>query len=274
MVMQNLQFETIVRDLVVDQAAYDAEMSQTTPPEMNYVIIFMARSGSSWLTSLLSGTERLGHPEEYINPNFVREVARSLNSRVPRDFLKLLKRRRKTANGVFGIEARAHDIEHFGQRVFFEEFDETALLYNLWRENIFAQTVSLFRALATGRWHSYEADGGAQVPDYDADAIERLALQLLREENANIEMLQGTRRRFKSICYETMIEDRDASLRMFADDLAVGLDAAHFGGPKVREHTKIGDAWNDEIERRFRAERRDFTVQLENRRLIWRVPGA
>ena len=259
-------FATIVRDLVVNEQDYAYEMSQTTPPERTYVIMFMARSGSSWLTSLLSGTNALGYPEEYINPNFVADVARSLNSREQDGFLKILQRRRKTANGMFGMEVRAYDIYHFGPEIFFRHFGYETLFFNLWRENLIAQAISLYRAMATGRWHSYETP--AALPAYNADEIERLATQLLNEENDNVQMLRRHGRRARPLRYEAMVNDRPGTLRLFADALGVTLDPQHYAQPQNGEHEKIGDFWNEDTEHRFRTDRPNFADHAESLRQV------
>ena len=89
--------------------------------------MFTARSGSTWLTNVLSGTKLLGSPEEFINPDFVLDVARSLNAKEAIPFLELLRCRRKSPNGVFGIEARHVDIELIGEEAFFKIFGSEAI---------------------------------------------------------------------------------------------------------------------------------------------------
>jgi hypothetical protein len=137
--MDHMRFENIVRDLTVDDAARAAEMQQSRLAERCYLIFFTARSGSSWLTSLLSATKQLGFPEEFLNPNFVRKVAASLNARTQADLLNMLRRRKRTANGIFGMEVRHVDVELFGEDVFFETFGSQTTVFNLWRDNIVSQ---------------------------------------------------------------------------------------------------------------------------------------
>jgi trehalose 2-sulfotransferase len=97
-------FKTLVRGLEVNAVGFQQELSRTTPPDLSYVILFSARSGSTWLTSVLSATGQLGQPEEYINPDFVRDVASFLSTTEEAACLDIAKRRRKTENGVFGID--------------------------------------------------------------------------------------------------------------------------------------------------------------------------
>lgn len=264
-------FATLVHDLDVDERGYAYEMSQTTPPLRSYVIMFMARSGSSWLTSLLSGTGQLGHPEEYINPEFVRNVAKSLNSREPEGFLALLQRRRKTANGVFGIEVRAYDVENFGPDIFFRTFGFETLFFNLWRKDLILQAVSLYRAMTTGVWHSYE--GHSAPPPYDEEALEQWVALLLNAENDNLRMLLARGRRFRPLCYETMVADRAGTLRLFAQALGVELDASAYAAPHEGEHSKLGDAWNEDCARRFRAARPGLVARTERDRQVLYLPA-
>jgi hypothetical protein len=85
--MDHKRFDNIVRDLTVDDARRAAEMQRLSPADKCYRIFFTARSGSSWLTSVLSATNRLGFPEEFLNPNFVRSVASPSYSRHARESL-------------------------------------------------------------------------------------------------------------------------------------------------------------------------------------------
>jgi hypothetical protein len=114
MSLDHKRFDNIVRDLVVDDGRRCDEVRRLTPAERCYLIVFTARSGSTWLTSLLSGTNQLGFPEEYLNPQFIYNVCSAMNSRTQANLLGMLIRRRKTANGVFGMEVRHIDVELFG----------------------------------------------------------------------------------------------------------------------------------------------------------------
>ncbi|MDR3572396.1 MAG: Stf0 family sulfotransferase [Anaerolineaceae bacterium] len=262
------QFEHIVRDLVVNEQAFLHEMQQTTPPRRSYVIVFTARSGSTWLTSVLSGTNLMGHPEEYINPEFVLDVAKFLNCRRAGNFLGILSRRRKTANGIFGIETREADIRLFGEDIFFKAFNTDTVFFNLWRENIVAQAISLYRAVTTKRYHSNEEAESLSPPVYDGNAIKEWLSHLAEAENSNLTMLQERHPVFKNICYENIVRDRSGTLKMFADALEVQLDLNEFAAPAASELKKISDDWNKEAEHRFRTERSQFLSRIEEGRLV------
>jgi LPS sulfotransferase NodH len=272
MAFDELRFAHIVRDLAVNPADYKATLQKTVPARQLYVVMFTARSGSTWLTHLLSSTNLLGHPEEFINPDFIRDVAVFLHAREPAKFLTALTRRRQTSNGIFGIEARSIDLHMFGKDDFFEFFDQSTLFFNLWRDNIVAQALSLYRAVATKRYHSNDGQPQATPPPYDAQAITDWLLHLAEVENENIRLMRIYRRPFSNICYETIIAGRNATLKFFADRLNVVLPPEIYAAPGQDELQKIGDSWNVELEARYRDEHAAFLAGIESRRLVKQSP--
>jgi LPS sulfotransferase NodH len=270
--MEHMRFENIVRDLAVDDAARLAEAQRLSLAEHCYLIFFSARSGSSWLTSLLSATKRLGFPEEYLNPEFVRSVAGALNARTPATVLDMLRRRKRTPNGIFGMEVRAVDITLFDEVLFFETFGPQTIIFNLWRDNIVSQGISLYRAVSTGHYHSTDA-GPPTQPPYDADGIKRWITHLLNTENTNLEMLAKWGRPARFLRYEDIMRDPETTLRQFADALRVEVQPAEPRGEAGPQHEKIGDGWNRDTETRFRHEEAGFVADVEGRRLIRRQPG-
>jgi LPS sulfotransferase NodH len=273
MVNTDLSFSNIVKDLEVNEMAWLMDELVHTSPDRLYVIVFTARSGSSWLTNVLSETKLLGFPEEYLNPNFVRGVAGAVNSTVPEDFLAGLQRRRKTPNGVFGLEAREMDIELFGADCFFQIFDDNAVFFNLWRENIVAQAVSLFRAVETQQFHVKQGEQTMAPPAYNTKSIGKWMIHLAMQENANLKMLVQRQRPFINLCYEEMVKNRKQTQRIFATALNVELPPEALMGFAERPLVKIGNDWNDETERRFRAEAATLVSKVEaNRKIKSHIP--
>lgn len=267
MVPENLKFKNIIKNIPIDKEAFDREIKNSTLPNRKYVIFFVARSGSSWLTSILSSTNKLGYPEEYMNPEFVPSVAKALNAVEPDNFLQMLSRRKKTQNGVFGIEVRAIDVKLLGEDVFFDFFDETTVFFNLWRENIISQAISLYRAVTTGRFHSVD-DGVSNEPVYDDEGIKKWLIHLLNTENDNLTMLYAHGRKFKNLRYEKIIRDRSGIMKIFSDALMEPFETEQFNEPTSNELKKIADLWNKEAEQRFRQENQTYLFDIENLRLI------
>jgi LPS sulfotransferase NodH len=265
---EELRFCNLVRNVEVDAAAFAIEMLTTVPADRNYIIVFTPRSGSSWLTSILSATGQLGRPEEYLNPNFVADVVRSTNAREPDQLIKLLRRRRKTPNGVFGIEVRALDVMLFGEPEFFAEFGPDTVIFCLWRDNIVAQGISLYRAVASRRFHSYEAP--AAPPDYAADQIEHWIRHVLQIENGNLAMLQRRGLPARFLRYEDLVRNRAVTLALFAEPLNVSLLPDVLQARAPGELGKIADEWNRVAEQRFRQEAAEFVAGIEQQRRVRR----
>jgi LPS sulfotransferase NodH/ribosome modulation factor len=230
--------------------------------------MFSPRSGSSWLTSVLSATRKFGMPEEYINPDFLPDVVRATHARTPQQLLNMLMRLRKSPNNVFGIEAREVDITLFGFDAFRDTLGPETLYFHLWRDNLVAQGVSLFRAIATGRFHSDSA--AAAAPAYDGPAILEWVRHVAATENANVRMLRALGVPARRLVYEEMIKDRETLLEQFAHALAVRFVPGEFAARAKGELSKVGDDWNEMAEQRLRAEYPDDVGALEAERLVKR----
>jgi LPS sulfotransferase NodH len=88
---------TFQRFIVADRGRND--------PWLVWAICTIARSGSSWLSQLVSSTRILGNPEEYLL-DWPRCCARfGLSADTPfEEYLTCLIRHRSTPNGVFSIK--------------------------------------------------------------------------------------------------------------------------------------------------------------------------
>jgi LPS sulfotransferase NodH len=265
--MNGTSFADLVKDIQVDRTALKRDLATIVPSDREYVIFFTPRSGSSWLTSILSMTNKLGYPEEYINPDFVRDVVKATNAWTPGLLLQMLKRKRKTPNGVFGMEVRANDVLFFGEREFFDEVDPGAVIYFLWRSNIVAQGISLYRAVLTGRFHSSDKEVPA-APAYSADSIRHWIQHIANIENANLEMLERHDLAARLLCYEDIVGDRAGALALFAETLGIGLEVTEHSQRSPDELSKISDAWNLAAEERFRREEQRYVYSVEEQRRI------
>jgi LPS sulfotransferase NodH len=264
-----LPFAIIVAGLDVDEAAFEREMMQERPSDRNYIIVFTPRSGSTWLSSILGATQLLGNPEEYINPAFVRNTAKAMNSTDPSGLLAILRRRRKSRNGVFGIKVTAVDVMLYGEAQFYSAFDEDTVIFNLWRDNLVAQGISLYRAVSTGRFHSWDADKGVtETAVYDRARIKQWVQHVADYENQNLLMLARHACSPRSLCYEDIVRSRTMAISIFADAMRVDLPIGQLAGLESSELRKIGDDWNRAMELQFRHEEAEFLHDIEAQRLI------
>jgi LPS sulfotransferase NodH len=261
-------FESLTRGLNVDRSELDLTIRTVAPADRKYVILFTPRSGSSWLTSVLSGVGCLGRPEEYLNPAFLRDVAQSLNCTARADLFPAMLRKCKTDSGVFGIEVRYTDINLFGEQNFFDGIGEDALFYYLWRDNIVAQGVSLYRAVTTGSWHSTDGQIEPVPIGYDAAAIKEWIEHILQIENDNYNLLRKRCIPCRFLRYEEIVLDELAALEAFSRPLLGRAPFANELSGSPARPIRMADEWNLEAEKRFQRELVDFVHELWPRRQI------
>jgi LPS sulfotransferase NodH len=268
--MDQLCFANQVKDLIVDPRFAEEAIANQAPADWCFLVLFTPRSGSSWLTKIVSATKSLGRLEEFINPDFVRNVAQNMHATDPAVLLGMLKRWTKTSNGVFSMEVRAVDVRLFGETEFFAAFSPAPIIFFLWRDNIVAQGISLYRAVTTGRYHS--TDTPVASPDYDAEGIARWMRHILWVENDNLMLLREHGLHARFIRYEDIIRDGATTLAMLADSVRVNLTEEQFEAGREQELQKIADEWNRSTEQRFRGERSDFIWDIEGQRLVRQSP--
>jgi LPS sulfotransferase NodH len=262
-----LRFASLVADLEVDDQRRAERMARTRPSARCYIVMFSARSGSTWLTSILAATQRLGFPHEYINPSLVRQTAEELDAKTPHDVIAMLRRAKQSRNGVFGLKARAVDIDLFGADIFADAFAPTAIFFHLWRQNLVAQGASLYRAVATRRYHAHSVSTVTEPPSYDADQLINWTRHVAATENANARLLHQRGIPARHLTYEGMIADRAVTVGRFAHALGVPLTTEEVAA-SGKDVSKIGDSWNIEVEQRVRRDRAAQILEIETGRLV------
>jgi LPS sulfotransferase NodH len=256
------RFEQLLADVAEDPVVSAAYAVAARAVERDYLILFNGRSGSTWLTALLTG--RLGVPEEYLNPEFLTHVARAVGS-TSREGLLTGLRGRTNAGGAFGVEATSEHLAIFGEDTFFAHFPRL-VVFNLWRDNLVAQAVSLFRAVETGRYHSGD-EARLADPRYDGYKLGQWFLYLAHIENENFALLARFGLTATPLVYETMVVDPEGTLDTFYRALALDRPAdVDSAARALPDRLAVGD-WAAEVERRFRADHPDTVAEAYARRL-------
>lgn len=146
-----------------------------------YVITGTPRSGSTYLCRLLTGTQVLGVPEEWLDQ---RTFSRLTKEAAPRRFdWDAIVRRASTANGVYGV---------YGVKVFSSQVDAALVegaietiasmpIIHLERRDLLAQALSWSRAAQTGRWQDHQSVKRQAV--FAPELID-FALRRIAEDNA------------------------------------------------------------------------------------------
>lgn len=256
-------------DVTFDPPRFRAEMRRIGARK-TYRIFFTPRSGSSWLTDVVTRTRRLGKPEEWFNPNFVPRVAQSLNADNLTNYVKMLKRK-QAAGGLFGFEITYYQmLTTFGsEAAFLAHFPPDVPSFFLMREDIVLQAVSLAKSVATSIYHSVDAaveDIGRADRDfqYDAGTIEYWLAHILDQECRFERFFAASGIAPLRISYEMMMFlGRQDLLRRLATRLGEELGRLD---PQEDGHTKIGTEKNQHFAARFARENARLMQAVARRR--------
>jgi len=247
--------------------------SKPFPPKHEIVIYFTPRSGSSRVSEILFNTKAMGHANELFNPNFMANIAQSVQAKSLREYVEH-SRRKLAVQGVFSFETTSFHIRKIfpDQRVFFDQF-AGAMSFWLIREDIVAQAVSLSKMVSTMVSHSAtstdeqraNADSAYQ---YDSKEIRKRLIQIMVAEHWSERSFAKFNIRPTRISYEYLSTlDANAVIDVFRGDIDVPkVDVA---GQPLR-HIKIATPKNERFAERFRAENKWFLrlVALKRRKML------
>jgi LPS sulfotransferase NodH len=234
-----------------------------------YCIAFTARSGSTWLESLLSKTQGLGLPQEWFNPVAAgRTFQRSGCVDLPAyySYLKRVMARRD----VFGLEMtwpQARMVLELTQPDFFADIDHW---FYLRRQDYVAQGVSLYKAITNGRFHSVAAREASSVDvAYDGWQIASWILRLLVTEHGFNAFFHAQGLQPRELWYEELVARAPQEVvGEFADTLCLPADARNKMrlDDLVSDFNKVGDEANREMAERFRDEHAAFVAYWDQYR--------
>lgn len=263
--------EHLFKNVEFDPRQYQDTMKKP-PARINYVIYFTPRSGSSWLTDVLVQTKRMSLANEAFNPNFIPDIARSLNASNIDQYVNALKRKHNN-HGVYGFEITWHQLNLiFPQYDTFIEYFGTNPAFWLIRRNIVAQAVSLAKMVTTNITHaphsSEEERAAAELAfPYDKALIKYWLLHILVAERKSETLFADHCITPLRLCYEDMIAtgaERVARVMM-----------QHVGATWAQDtiitshHEKLATLQNAEYADRFRSDCADFLHDVEQERSVW-----
>lgn len=195
-----------------------------------YIIAMLPRTGSTALCSLLTQTECLGFPDEYLNPRGPQPWwMQQLSVSELDDYLATIRRERATANGVFAMKTTFDDFApHLDALTRHGLFGDSPFVY-LTRDSIPAQAVSEFIAEESGVWHRdgngnvYRSQATKDVSDveFDERRISGIAGRFIRMQEQWEEFFAGHRIEPLRISYENVLSDANSVVRAIADQVGV-----------------------------------------------------
>lgn len=254
-----------------DPDRFERDM-KTAPARRRYVIYFTPRSGSSWLSDVLTASKLMGKPHEWFNPNFIPNIARGVNADSLERYVDMLRRKHKRGN-YFSTEITIFQLHRvFGdEATFVEYFPPDIPAFYLRREDMILQAVSLAKAVETSVFHTKNTtadmvDEADRAFSYDARAIGKWLTHILDQERRIEAYFARFGIRPHCLSYEQITSmGEEATLRQFMKHLRPRLYNA--GKPKrfnfSPAHKKIGTSRNAEYAERFREEHPETLAELE-----------
>jgi len=242
------------------------------PARTNYVIYFTPRSGSSWLTDVLVQTKRMSLANEAFNPDFIPNIARSVNASNLDQYVNALKRKHNN-HGVYGFQITWHQLNAiFRRHEKLIEYFGTSPAFWLIRRDIVAQAVSLAKMVTTKIAHvpqTTDADRAAAelAFAYDKSLIKHWLLHILAAEKGSEAFFYTHRINPLRLCYEDMMTT--------GPEQVARIMMAHVGAAWVPEttitshHEKLATDQNKEYADRFRSDCAKFLSDVDQERSIW-----
>ncbi|MEI8396189.1 MAG: Stf0 family sulfotransferase [Rhodospirillaceae bacterium] len=233
-----------------------------------YVIGFVPRSGSTWLSSVVDGTGRIGLPTEWFLPVIARKHADEGQVSTLVDYVDYLMRAKAGTDGFFGLKAS------FGQLLEAEAEGPLYRLFNcpidwfrLYRRDYVLQGISLYRAVESGVFHSYmPADEAARNRlrelDYDDSKIHHWVRHSIYQEWMLSAYFERRGLLPIDLVYEDMVENPRATVAFIFKTLGLEIDCSRLVvDTNVRKlGSEIDLAWAE----RYRVGHADFIEQCDN----------
>lgn len=198
-----------------------------------YVIFLTPRSGSTWLTELIMNTGGLGAPQEWFNDGWIYTNEPALGCLPPRlrgttDINSYFESIVTEGRGVAGLELSLY------QAVMLAELLDTsfkpdwlAVSFYLRRRDLAAQAISLYRSIATERFHSYqnrpEQVQAFRDAQYDYSSIRKWFDYLVANERYFKVMFRSSGVSPIGIYYEDLHINPLETLRQIARNVGVAL---------------------------------------------------
>ena len=255
-------------DPEADQKRYEF-WARAEAPSKVYSILFTPRSGSSWLTNVLTKTKVMGTPEEWFNPSLMPSSTRAKGARNLEQFIAAISRH-EAYGGAFGFEITHHQLKAvFGSEADFMSHFQDAIFFWLIRRDIVAQGVTLDKMVQTKISHATNNDScdieyRDSFYDYDADRIRKWIFHIQAAERGTERMIKDFSLNPTRLTYEAITS---AGANKVADAFAKKLGVDGFVLEDIHsEHRKIGSSKNDEFSERFRIENQELVDKINEER--------
>ncbi|SCZ23219.1 Stf0 family sulfotransferase [Afifella marina] len=247
-----------------DPLADDTGIRRESEPSKLYAVVCGPRTGSTWFVNLLRETGRLGRPTEHLRPLTVFMARHRDRFAVDLSRWLALLVRQEQKNRVFGTKI----IDDFAislapllsgnERAMVQSLAAKTRIVRLHRRDRVAQAVSEYIADATKVWHVRTNEAMAayseakETVSYDYEHI-LASYRRHRAAEATIDgWLVRTGQPVLNVVYEDVLAAPETHLREIYSFLR--SEPAPILQVSSTRYQRLGDAVNEEMARRFRAE--------------------
>ena len=235
-------------------------------PEKEFVIWFTARTGSTWLASLLFSAG-FPKPAEYFHPNKILRRAAYLGINNWGDYVNSIKQKR-TRSGVFGHEMTFQFwdmLKNEGDALLDLDFSGPSVV--LFRENIVLQAISIYLAVTTGKWHRYEGTKRSEsmaLAAYDEKKIRSYIEYIHNLESGLRESRDVLLVDTKYLSYEELTRHSSATvIAAFEKHIGFMADRATTAHSF---HTRMGSGLNKKMYERFLGANHQWVTAIQKQR--------
>lgn len=233
------------------------KVEESCPAERGYVICTTPRSGSNFLSQLLTSTGKLGRPLEYFNGPARRVLDHPDFPDDPEAQLRAITDLGATENGVYGFKLFMSQFDAVIETRWAVRLPNLSFLH-LERRDVLGQALSWARAIQTGRYRSTSASTGEAF--YDPEQIRNCLSRLIIEQARWRGYFAANGLNPMTIVYEDLVCDPGTVIetigRQMTQDEAPQIDPALINLEIQRDGTSA------EWRRRFVAEHADLTMPL------------
>jgi LPS sulfotransferase NodH len=225
------------------------------PPRISIMLAAEERSGSEYLCQLMGATRRLGRPSEYLNTYWMRRFVPDYPEAVDAQ-LAIAHRVGTTANGCFAMKTHPAHVDRLLQGGSVAVAFPNPVFVRLYRRDLVAQAVSLYRARASDRYHAFVAAG--REVGFDGEAIRQCLFELVRSRGRCEVYFARNGIEPLAIAYEDLAADPYAAVRANGRRVgeAVGPQDVVVTVPLQVQRDDISALWKQ----RFVATYRDLDV--------------
>ena len=237
------------------KAEFDCKLYNKKPKW--YCIASRPRTGSTLLAEFLDRSGQAGVPLEYFNSLYIDDfVERCGQFSSKKDYILFLEHYRSTPNGIFGVKA------HWDQfSSFIEYVPADCVFINLYRENIFRQTVSFFKAFNTGNWSKTENENDTLgAKSYDFVLMFKYLYYLISINNSWVDFFNKYKKIFITISYEELNKNRVEVLKQIEDLINIDLSSSYNISPKLKVQS---NNLSEFLYKKFIGDIKKFKIQVE-----------